>query len=123
MIREFQRAYDQFAGHVPTLHDTVEWLSMMQHHGAPTRLRDFTYSAYVVAYFAVEEAEDNSVIWAVDGAWALQQAAVILQTASKKMTGTMFKPFMDEEEEGGCNPVHGKAVCCRCVANQSFQAK
>lgn len=97
--REFRRAYHQFAGHVPDPHAILEWLSIMQHHGAPTRLLDFTYSVYVAAYFAVEEAEGDSVIWALDGPWALQQAAVILQAAGKKQTESMFKPFMDEDEK------------------------
>src|SRR5947199_6187239 len=53
-IREFRRAYHQFARHLPDREAIVEWLSIMQHHGAPTRLLDFTYSIYVAAYFAVE---------------------------------------------------------------------
>lgn len=36
--------------------------AVMQHHGAPTRLVDWTRSAFVAAYFAVESN------WAVDGA-------------------------------------------------------
>jgi len=43
LIREFKRAYHQYAYHLPDPDSTVEWLSLMQHHGAPTRLVDFTY--------------------------------------------------------------------------------
>jgi hypothetical protein len=99
IIREFRRAYHQFSARVPDREATVEWLSIMQHHGAPTRLLDFTYSVYVAAYFAVEEADSESVIWALDGPWALQQAAGLLKSAGKKQTESMFKPFMDDDEK------------------------
>jgi hypothetical protein len=99
VIREFRRAYHQFSGHLPDRDAIVEWLSIMQHHGAPTRLLDFTYSVYVAAYFATEEADDDSVVWAVDGPWALQQARALLRLAGKREIERMEKPFMDDDEK------------------------
>jgi len=46
--------------------DTLEWLSLMRHHGVPTRLVDFSDSPIVALFFAVmEDATDDFAIWAV----------------------------------------------------------
>jgi hypothetical protein len=37
----------------------------MQHHGAPTRLLDFTWSPYVAAFFALQNASEEAAIWAI----------------------------------------------------------
>ncbi len=65
IIRIFQRKAHLYLTHIPDKSDTFEWLSIMQHHGAPTRLLDFTFSPYVAAYFALQRATAESVVWAV----------------------------------------------------------
>ena len=44
----------------------VDVLSLMQHHGAPTRLIDFSYSPCVAAHFALSDSRGDSAIWVVD---------------------------------------------------------
>lgn len=41
----------------------------MQHYGAPTRLLDWTYSFFAAAYFAIEDADEDAAIWALDADW------------------------------------------------------
>jgi hypothetical protein len=55
LLRQFQRRLHHYRADVPALDDTLEWFAMMQHHGAPTRLLDWTKSPYVAAYLAIED--------------------------------------------------------------------
>ena len=46
--------------------DTISWWTVMQHHGAPTRLLNWTRSIYTAAYFAVTDHLDaDGAIWVV----------------------------------------------------------
>ena len=91
LSREFRRGYHQYASHVPGVGALLEWLSLMQHHGAPTRLLDFTYSIYVAAYFALEEASGESAVWAIDASWAIRQAELAMRKAGKPETRRLLE--------------------------------
>lgn len=55
----------------------IEWWALMQHHGVPTRLLDWTRSAYVGAFFAIDEADGDCALWALDGNWCQRTATEI----------------------------------------------
>jgi hypothetical protein len=64
ILRIFKRKAVNFLDHVPERDDDLQWLALMQDHGAPTRLLDFTWSPYVAAFFALHNATTEAAIWA-----------------------------------------------------------
>jgi hypothetical protein len=68
ILRIFKRKAHQFLDKPPEPDDDFQWLALMQHHGAPTRLIDFTWSPYVAAFFALERTLGDGVVWALNPA-------------------------------------------------------
>ena len=64
ILRIFKRKAIHFLDVVPDREDDFEWLALMQDHGAPTRLLDFSWSPYVAAFFALHNTTAEGVIWA-----------------------------------------------------------
>jgi len=65
ILHTFKRKAHLLLPRTPDDGETLEWLALMQHHGAPTRLIDFTWSPYVAAFFALERATSDAAIWAI----------------------------------------------------------
>jgi hypothetical protein len=68
VLRIFKRKAHQFLATPPDADDDFQWMALMQHHGAPTRLIDFTWSPYVAAFFALERTLADGVVWAMNPA-------------------------------------------------------
>jgi len=73
-IRVFRRKAHNYVSDSRVLEDDLRCLALMQHHGAPTRLLDFTKSPYVAAFFALEGAIGDAAVFALNTPilWSLQ---------------------------------------------------
>lgn len=100
LFREFRRAYHEYSVYIPDQPAIVEWLALMQHYGAPTRLLDFTYSIHIAAYFAVEKTTTDSAIWAINAEWAMGQSVERLKAVGKspEHLDRLKSPFMEGTE-------------------------
>src|SRR5688500_12775800 len=65
-LREARRRARQHVPHVPEDEDAPGWLASRRHHGEPPRLLDFSKSFYVAVWFAIESADGDAAVWAVD---------------------------------------------------------
>jgi hypothetical protein len=80
----------------------IEWLALMQHHGAPTRLLDFTRSAYVAAYFALEDRGDGDRcgVLAIDRTWcAIAAGRILAGDPHGYMQKTIDDLFGEDDDE------------------------
>ncbi|MHC4116367.1 MAG: FRG domain-containing protein [Planctomycetota bacterium] len=68
VIRSFQRKLHLYMDNLPTRADITQWLAIMQHHGAPTRLLDWTYSFWIAVHFATARRKPGQCarVWAVN---------------------------------------------------------
>lgn len=101
IIYDFQRRSHLHANSGQS--DTVDCLALIQHHGGPTRLLDFSTSFYVAAFFAVETATNDAAIWCYN------QTQLVLQL--DKVRGSdygdvnnMRQAFVDLAESIIANP-------------------
>ncbi len=81
-LAEFQRGARNYLSSDDTPHHIIEWLALMQHHGAPTRLLDFSRSPYIAAFFAFElchlSGGSHIAVWAMNMAFLKSKSVAIL---------------------------------------------
>jgi hypothetical protein len=82
-VSEFQRGARNYLQKDELPEHLIEWLALMQHHGAPTRLLDFSKSPFIAAYFAFEqchmEPDSYIAIWAINFHFLKTRAVVELE--------------------------------------------
>jgi len=70
LLFRFRQQAHHYISHFPADEDLASWLALMQHHGVPTRLLDWTKSPYVALYFAfIEEPDETCAVWAINLDW------------------------------------------------------
>ena len=119
MLEGFKKGVHHYLSsslHLPKT--TLEWLSLMQHYGAPTRLLDFTRSPYVASFFAFEEIKkvENCAVWAVNESWCKKES--IENFNNKYKDKEEFKPLeisVDLSEEIKFNEVILKGEKLPCM--------
>jgi hypothetical protein len=68
ILRIFKSRAHHYIQSPPNENDNLEWLAQIQHYGGPTRLLDFTESFYIACFFAIEKAQSDACVWAVNRA-------------------------------------------------------
>lgn len=91
-IRIFRRKAHNYLSNPMALDDDLRCLALMQHHGAPTRLLDFTKSPFVAAFFALERASSDAVVYALN--------TPALWTAAPVMHPTLTRDNIDPRIHG-----------------------
>ncbi len=65
-LRIFRRKAHIYLPDAGVLDDDIRCLALMQHHGAPTRMLDFTKSPFVAAFFALNNTNRGAAVFALD---------------------------------------------------------
>jgi hypothetical protein len=98
VLRIFKRKAHQFLERPPEWDDDFQWLALMQHHGAPTRLIDFTWSPYVAAFFALERTVTDGVVWAMNPARIDSSRAAKPTRMDPRVSGNFAKYYVKGDQ-------------------------
>ena len=99
VMSAFKRDAMQYLKEEP--HDICEWLSLMRHYGAPTRVVDFTESPFIALHFAVSgQSKTNFSVWsfpAQDGFLEQKKAREFVSKRESCITGKQKDRLVKKE--------------------------
>ncbi len=127
LLRQFKRNAPRLLNQPPRNEDYMEWLALMRHYGAPTRLFDWTYSFWVALYLAIESVEvtGTCAVWALDIDWwkdCVKERMPVLKEILKKGSNTPkeFNFILNRKDKPGIWPVNPFRLNERLYAQQGI---
>jgi hypothetical protein len=103
-IRVFRRKAHNYLANPAVLDNDMRCLTLMQHHGAPTRLLDFTKSPFVAAFFALENASGDAAVYALNtprlwSASPVHERSLTRDRIDPRREGNFERYFLSNEHE------------------------
>jgi hypothetical protein len=103
-IRIFRRKAHNYLSNPAVLDNDLRCLALMQHHGAPTRLLDFTKSAFAAAFFAMESAVNDAAVYALNtprlwNATPAKDSTLSRDNIDPRSEGNFSRYFLPNENE------------------------
>jgi hypothetical protein len=130
-LTEFQRGARNYLNKNETPEHVIEWLALMQHHGAPTRLLDFTKSPFIASYFAFEQCHSRNeavAVWGININTIRHEAIEILKgyypedlaQSNNQINETVFEKIFFENDKSLIFPVEPFRMNRRYSLQQSI---
>lgn len=113
-LKEFKWKYPIYEkNHIPADIEVIEWLSIMQHYGAPTRMVDFSYSLYVALFMAMDSLLENedSAVWCINH--------LVCRNLFIKDKKDLQRKCKDKDEMDSCIYEEANSVLLDNLSNQS----
>jgi hypothetical protein len=103
-LRIFRRKAHNYLPDAGVLADDVRCLALMQHHGAPTRMLDFTKSPFVAAFFSLNNTNRSAAVFALDtpSLWRAaprHDATLLRDTIDPRVPGNFERYFLANDKD------------------------
>ncbi|WP_205503113.1 FRG domain-containing protein [Rufibacter psychrotolerans] len=66
LLEKFRKRASSYLSRVPNNSRLLEWFSLIQHFGGPSRLLDLSHSFYVAIFFAVESTTTDAAVYCLN---------------------------------------------------------